>query len=229
MAIQIHFSLALVIIAFIGLLGWIFYLEYKNKDRDEKKKPRDPFFVSVFVGIFVIFVVLVMEAFGVLRQGFAKSNWWLFIIIMVTTFVWAYRNAQKLKPLKESKLEDIAWEHIWRRIKARPHRGDGYGSPLPFNNITPTREGGAFGKSVNYIARTNFNGGTFVLVSLDMTNGYLLRFIEDPDTLFVKRLFGKEITQQYDLERSYLNKEVLPDETTYEGEKNQIPANQTPV
>lgn len=227
MAIQINFSLALVIMAGLALLGFIFYLGYRKDYKEEKKKPKDPFFVAIVVGIFTIIVVLIMEGVGIVSEGFAKNNWWFFILIMITTFVLAFRNMQKLKPLEESKLESIVWRHIKRRSKADPHKGDAYGSPLPFNNITPTKEGGAFGKAVNYIARTNFMGGIFILVSLDMTNGYLLRYVEDPDTLYVKRLFGKEVTQQYDLEREFLTPDNIKSNISKEGEDNQVQATET--
>ena len=46
-------------------------------------------------------------------------------------------------------------------------------------------------------------------------------FIENPDILYVKRLFKKEVAQQYDLERELLKQQTMPNYQNDEMHQNE--------
>ena len=144
--------------------------------------------------------------------------WWVFLILMAGIWYWNYQTLVKLRPMKMPKLERAMWDLIYSRCKARPHKGLAFGPPLPYHNVTSSKENGIYNKVVNFLARTTLYGGMYILVRLDIGNTYPLGYIENPDTQYVKRLFGREVAQQYDIERELLRKSIEPDEYRIENE-----------
>lgn len=218
---NLTWPLALVIIAVVAFVAWIITLEYKRAETQDQKRFRNPLFITIIVTGLIILVVLIMEAFDVLPAGWAKEHWWTFLILLIGIWYFNYQAIAKLKPLPMPKLEREMWDLIFSRNRARPHRGLGFGTPLPYHNVTSTKENGIYNKVVNFLARTTLLGGQFILVRLDIGNSYPLGYIENPDTQYVKRLFGKEVAQQYDIERELLKKSIEPDEYSVKNDNEQ--------
>ena len=221
--LNLTWQLTIVIVAVIGFVSLLFYIESKRElNKKDERRFMGPVFITIVVTLLIVIVLLVLEGFDVLPEGWAREHWYVFGLLMFVIWYYNYKNFVKLKPMKMEKLEAAAWALIYRRSKARPHRGVGYGSPMPYHNVTNTQskdgQYDAYNKVVNFLARTNRFGGMFILVRLDIGNAYELGYIEDPDTQYVKRLFGKEVAQQFDIERALLKKSIEPDE--YKVEQN---------
>ena len=222
--INLTWQLTILILAVIAFISLLFYLESKRKvEKKDDKRFMSPVFITIITTALLVVVLMVMEGFNLLPEGWARDHWYVFGFLMVFIWYYNYRKFTKLLPMKMEKLEQKAWDLIYRRAKARPHRGVGFGSPMPYHNVTntQTREGqfDTYNKVVNFLARTNFFGGMFILVRLDIGNAYELGYIENPDTQYIKRLFGKEVAQQFDIERDLLRKSIESDE--YRVEQNQ--------
>ena len=101
---NLTWPLALVIMAFLALFGWMISLEYKKKDHKEQKKFRDPVFVAITVTLLSLIVLLVVEAFDWLPDGWTKSNLWVFPVVFLAALLWSTKQNTKLKPMKEKKL-----------------------------------------------------------------------------------------------------------------------------
>lgn len=218
---NLTWPLALVIVSVLAFLAWIITLEYRKTETQDQKKFRSPVFITIVVTGLIIIVILIMEAFDVLPEGWAQEHWWAFLILMAGIWYWNYQALVKLKPLPMRKLERTMWDLIYGRCKAGPHRGLSFGPPLPYHNVTSSKENGIYNKMVNFLARTTLHGGQFILVRLDIGNAYPLGYIENPDIQYVKRLFGKEVAQQYDIERELLRKSIEPDEYRVESESEE--------
>ena len=216
--INLTWQLTILILAVISFISLLFYLESKRKvEKKDDKRFMGPVFITIITTALIVVVLMVMEGFNLLPEGWAREHWYVFGFLMVFIWYYNYRKFTKLLPMKMEKLEQKAWDLIYRRSKSRPHRGVGYGSPMPYHNVTNTTQSkdgqyDAYNKVVNFLARTNLFGGMFILVRLDIGNAYELGYIEGPDTQYVKRLFGKEVAQQFDLERDLLQKSIEPDE-----------------
>ena len=206
--IKFSFPVALTIIGGLAFLGWLVYLDHKKKEKEDNRQMRDPFITAIMYGLFAIIVVLFLEAFGILPTGWAKDHWYFFIGIMLVVFLYAFHQKKTLKSLPMEKLEKLVWRHVHRRLKARPHRGDAFGSPMPYTKMVETKGEDPFNKKVISLVRIDRGGGRFVLVSLDPTSGYMLEFVENPHYDIVKKLYGKEAAQQFDIERKLMNKEL---------------------
>jgi len=224
---EFTWQIALLVLGILAFLYLIIRLEYHRTETQESKRFRSPLFVTLVLSFVMIAIVLVMEGLGVLDEGWAKEHWWVFILFMVGIFWYNQRQLVKLKPMKMDKLEASMWELVYRRCKARPHRGISFGTPLPYHNVTEikSQQSGqsTYNKVVNFLARTTLFGGTYILVGLDIGNAYPLRYVENPDTQYVQKLFGREVAQQYDIERELLKKAIEPEEMQIENENYNSP------
>ena len=218
---NLTWPLAFIIAIILAFLAWIITLEYRKTETKDQKKFRSPVFVTIIVTGLIILVILIMEAFDVLPEGWAREHWWAFLILMAGIWYWNYKELVKLRPMKMKKLEGAMWDLIYSRCKARPHRGLAFGPPLPYHNVTSSKENGIYNKVVNFLARTTLYGGMYILVRLDIGNAYPLGYTENPDIQYVKRLFGREVAQQYDIERELLRKSIEPDEYRVESDAHE--------
>ncbi len=219
MTLNLSWPLALVIVAVVAALAWIYTVE-KKSPKEEKKKFRNPFVVTIIVSFAIILLLLVMEGLGVMPEGWAKDHWYLFILLIIGIFYWSFQSIAKLRPLSMEKLERAAWELIYKRFKAREHKGLSFGPPIPYHKVTETKDNGVFNKVVNFLCRTSMNW--FVLVRLDINNAYSLECIANPDIQYIQRLFGKEVAQQFDIERELLKKSIEPEAYAIQQEQNEV-------
>lgn len=223
--LNLTWELTLLIIAGMAFVAILYFIESRRKpDKKDDKRFMSPVFLTIIITALIVVILLIMEGFDVLPEGWAREHWYVFLLLMFVIWYYNYKNFIKLKPMKMEKLEAKVWELIYRRSKARPHRGVGFGSPMPYHNVTNTSKEGqndTYNKVVNFLARTNFFGGMFILVRLDIGNAYELGYIENPDTQYVQRLFGKEVAQQFDIERDLLRKSIEPESYRVENNHNE--------
>jgi len=216
---NLTWQLTIVIVAVIGFISLLFYIESRRKiDSKEDKRFMNPLFKTIIITLILAVILLILEAFNVIQEGWVREHWWVFALFMMGVWYYFNKDMAKLRPMKMEKLEFKAWELIYRRAKARPHRGVGFGSPMPYHNViklsNKDKDGdkNPYNKVVNFLARTNHFGGMFIFVTLDIGNAYEVAYIENPDSEYVRSRFGKEVAQQYDIERDLLRKSIEPDE-----------------
>ena len=218
---NISWALVLLILGFLFFIVSIVFFEYRYGQKKENKT-KNPVMIAVLLGILGIIIILVLEFMNIIPAGWSKQNWWVFFLILGVAVYVGYLEMRKSKPMPMPNLERICWEVIYRRCRATPHKGDGFGSPLPFSaTITVKGENQTYAKGVAFIARTTLDGGSFIYVVLDMNNGYMLKYTEKPDPLFVEKQMGKEVTQQFDLERAMLERSINQNSDNYERRLNE--------
>lgn len=210
------FPIALAVVAVLAFLGFIIYLSYKFESKDDKTKIRDPIFTGLMVLLVFLAISLILEGIDAVPKGWTKEHAWLFIGVFGLSIYWVMQRNKKFKPLSLEELEGKLWKLVRRRFKCGPHVGDGFGSPIPFHCVVESKGGGVFTKIIYYLVRINLTGGQFVLLGLDLGTGYIVKCNQDPDSNYVKRLFGREASQHYDFERALLSQEVTGDNGTQE-------------
>ena len=206
---NLTWQLTALIASVLAFLAFIIFLEYRQSKRRDPKKPPNVYVITAVFNIVILFTVFLLEGLEVIPEGWAKDHWYLFIILLIGTFILFLKTLPRLKALPIPKLVDKAWSVCWDMLRARPAVGSTFNPPIPNFKIIQTKED-VFDKVILFDLRTDRGQ---VLLALDITDGYPVEYLHKPSELLVTKRFGKEVAQHFDLEREIVkNQYLLPEE-----------------
>lgn len=189
-------------------MTWI-YFKYRNPN-----KPRDPLFMSVFIGFLAIAVIVTLDFIDILgepgetwlAQGY---NWMILLAILVLVFFMNFYYLRKLKPLSPQKVLQKSLDFIYFNVKLRPYDNSKGGLTLPVYvyKVIETKGGGGVFRpltsTVSYYL-VALEDLTRAICGLDTYTGYPVELVINPSVVIIDKIYGKEVSVQYDHERSEL-------------------------
>lgn len=201
---------AVIIVCVTAILLFMIHDQRKRQERKPDKKP-SPLVTATIISLAV--VVLLVVLLFITGQTLEPSYLLIFPLIWLIVYFGMWREVRKLTPLKKHILKAKAWEEVKENSLGTPHRGDSFGSPvMAFNYIPNPEQPAPFNMLVHWLFRASIPEGLgYFYLAQSLTDGEVVKYIQDPDSSIVDKFLGKQAAEKYDFEKALIHEALKPD------------------
>lgn len=220
---NLSWQLVVLICVCLVFMGFLIFLEYQKPK--PKKRFSNPFMVTIIAGVFLSFIIFVMEAVGVLPANWSREHWWIFPCLFVGVYLAAVTYLKIIKPLSHDQLKEKTVERLWKDFDAKPYDGPGFDSPIVAMEYSDTNEDNKMlNKVVNFLILGESTVVRLYLMTLSILDGEIRRELVNPTKDQIRKIFSKEIVATIDLEKTMAVQGFLEDMNGQEQPPQRPPA-----